>query len=256
VTLALAGLYLVALLVAAAVTALKAKWWTLALGVAFGLAWLFGAVRLAKPRSWWARRFYDEEKQARAESIDPRRRRIGLVAGLVTLASALAVFALAKAYRMPSAAMEPTLRCGEPLIGCAGETSDRVLAVRFLGAADVERGDIVAFEMPDVGAARCGVPPGSVFIKRVVGLPGETVAFAGGGVTIDGEPLDEPYLRGRRRASGSGRGARLGSDEVFVLGDNRAQSCDSSAWGALPRDRLIAQVHLRYWPLSRFGRPS
>jgi signal peptidase I len=256
VTYAVAGLYGVALLATAVVTALKAKWWTFALGLVFGFAWLFGAVRLATPGSWWARRFYDDQKQARAESVAPRRRRVGLVVGIVTLAAAAALFALAKAYRMPSSAMEPTLRCGEPGLGCAGETSDRVFSIRFLGTADVERGDIVSFAIPDAGAALCGAPPGSVFISRVVGLPGEAVALARGRVSIDGEPLDEPYVADDRRASGSGRGARLGSDEVFVLGDNRTQSCDSSAWGPLPRDRLIAHVHLRYWPLDRLGRPS
>ena len=107
---------------------------------------------------------------------------------LVVVAFVLLVvffFAFVKLYRIPSSAMEPTLRCDRSEPGCSGQTSDRVLAVRlrwpFRG---IGRGDIVAFHTSPRAAARCGT--GGVFVKRVIALPGETFAERKGAVYVDG----------------------------------------------------------------------
>jgi signal peptidase I len=245
--------YLAVLVAAAVVTALKGKWGMLALGILFGLAWIVAALRLARPDSVWARRFYTREKQERAARVEPRRRRLAIVGAVVSLLFVVALFGLLKAYRIPSSAMEPTLGCAGAGPGCTAAESDRVVAVRYVFRKEPERGDIVTFETPERARADCGA--GGVFVKRVVGLPGETWELRNGVVYIDGRRLDEPYVDTERRDIDSRPEKRIPEDHYLVLGDNRPQSCDSRVWGTLPRDNLIAKVVFRYWPLERLGRP-
>lgn len=128
----------------------------------------------------------------------------------------VAVFGALKAYRIPSANMEPTLHCARLNPGCRRKASDRVIGLRFLFGTDPAPGDIVTFEMPADGADRCGSSAGATHVSRVQ--------------TIEG-------------------------DIVRVRGDFREQSCDSSVWGPLPQDRLVAKIVFRYWPLDRLGTP-
>src|SRR5438552_4971857 len=119
-----------------------------------------------------------------------------LLALAVVVVAALVVFFVgyAKLYRIPSSAMEPTLRCAEPGVGCSGKANDRVLAIRlrwpFRG---VSRGDIVAFRTPPRAVETCGL--GGIFVKRVIALPGETFAERKGVVYVDGRPLTERYVK-------------------------------------------------------------
>ena len=234
------------------VTALKGKWGMLALGLVFFPVWIVGAARLAWPQSTWARRRYSGAKleRARARYADARRRRVLVaVAALPILLLLAALFALFTPYRVPSSSMEPSLRCAKPNPGCTADTSDRVLAIKRVG--EPERGDLVAFRMPPAGAVECGA--GGTYLKRVVGLPSEEIELRGGVVHVDGRPLEEPYLEDERREHDSYGPARVPPGEYFVLGDNRAQSCDSRVWGTLPDDHLVARVLLRYWPPARIG---
>lgn len=157
-----------------------------------------------------------------------------------------------KLYRMPGAAMEPTLKCaaGPTNYACTGTYSDRfaVAKLAFL-VREPGRGDVVAFALPERGAARCGF--GGTHVHRIVGVPGETVRVRRGVVHIDATPLPEPYVR--RRDSDTRPPRRLGDDEFYVLGDNRPQSCDSRIWGPVTRDALIGLVVWRYWPPDRWG---
>ena len=94
------------------------------------------------------------------------------------------------------------------------------------------------------------------FIKRIIGLPGETVQIVDGIIYIDGEALQESY--GREVMKNSGLAAdpvTLGEDEYFVLGDNRNDSTDSRdpSVGKIPRDRIIGRAWVRIWPLSKIG---
>jgi signal peptidase I len=234
----------------AVVTALKGKWGLLAVGLLLPPVWVFGAVRLARPGSWWARRYYDEERRARAEVEAVRRKNlaIGVNSTVGALLVALAWFGTPK-YGVPSSNMEPTLRCARPVVGCSGESSDRIAVRRYLPGEDPRRGDVVAFDSPRGTLENCGAE--GVFVKRVVGLPGETVAQRGRVVLIDGEPLDEPYVSARNAEEGAWA---VPADHYFVLGDNRPNSCDSRRWGAVPRDDVIGKVVLRYWPPDRIGR--
>jgi signal peptidase I len=159
---------------------------------------------------------------------------------------------VAKPYRIPSASMEPTLHCARPVPGCRAGFSDRVLAARFLyRIRDPQRGDIVVFKTPPAATASCQA--GGTFVKRIVGLPGEVVSEREGRVLVDGRPLDETYIDPNERDSRTQTWARVPEHSYFVMGDNRADSCDSRSWGPVPRHDLIGPVVFTYWPLNRLS---
>jgi signal peptidase I len=162
---------------------------------------------------------------------------------------------VAKPYRIPSESMEPTLLCAKPATGCLGSFSDRVVALRL--AYDFEspsRGQIVVFKAP-AAASRCGGRDGgTTFVKRLIGLPGDTVTERDGYIAVDQKPLREPYVDPAFRDHQSGRWT-VPPHQYFFLGDNRANSCDSRVWGTVPRSSLIGPVVLRYWPLRRIDVP-
>jgi signal peptidase I len=175
---------------------------------------------------------------------------------VVTLAGAITVVLLLKAfvvnpYRIPSSSMEPTLHCARPGQGCEAGRSDRVLANRMVyHLREPRRGDVVVFETPAEAWQVCGA--GGTFVKRLVGLPGETVSERNGMIYIDDRRLDEPYVQPTRRDDESGRW-EVEPDHYFFMGDNRRNSCDSRRWGAVPRENLIGTVFATYWPPSRIA---
>ena len=175
----------------------------------------------------------------------------------ITLA-AIAVLAfqaeVAKPYRIPSPSMEPTLHCAKPVSGCLSRVADRVIANRLVYRFNQpRRGDIVVFKAPARVEAACSA--GGTFIKRIVGLPGETLSMRNGFVLINGVPLAEPYLRPGYRGRASGDWPRLARASYFVLGDNRTMSCDSRRWGVIRRDDIIGRAEVTYWPPNRIGQP-
>jgi signal peptidase I len=111
--------------------------------------------------------------------------------------------------------------------------------------SEPERGDIVIIRDPDLSAER--------LIKRVIGLPGETIRIDDGAVWIDGVRLDEPYVKGSTYPSTLEMPYRIPPDSVFVMGDNRERSLDSRALGAIPLSSIEGKVDVRIWPFSRFG---
>ncbi|MBD0317159.1 MAG: signal peptidase I [Thermoleophilia bacterium] len=183
-----------------------------------------------------------------------------IVDWIVTIAVAVAAVLAIKAwvvnpYRIPSSSMEPTLHCAEPGPGCEARFSDRVLANRFIyHFKDPERGDIIVFDVPETGIRRCRLSGSETFVKRVVGLPGETIEGRSGRVLVDGKPLDEPYLDQLARDGITPFARRrIPDDEYFMMGDNRGQSCDSREWGPVPRAKIIGEVFAVYWPPQRIG---
>ncbi len=119
-----------------------------------------------------------------------------------------------------------------------------------------ERGDVIVFKTPPQAQQRCGA--GGTFVKRLIGLPGERVELrAEGGLTyvfIDGKRLDESsYLDRDRRGSGETQTYNVSDGHYFMMGDNRAKSCDSREWGSVPRDNLIGKVFATYWPPNRIS---
>jgi signal peptidase I len=186
-------------------------------------------------------------------------RRVGPVVG--TLAAVLVGLALLvffvgmRHYRIPSSAMEPTLHCARPNQGCEAKRMDRILVPRFNWLWSPGRGDIVVLHTPPAAMRACG--SGGIFVKRIVGLPGETLSERGGGaVYVDGKKLREPYIDAARRREDPTRGTwHVPEGEYFLLGDNRGASCDSRRWGAVPRHDIIGRVVLVYWPPGRIGAP-
>lgn len=112
------------------------------------------------------------------------------------------------------------------------------------------RGDIVVFEYPrDVSKD---------YIKRVIGLPGDQVEVRDGQVYVNGQQLDQPYLEGAATYCVAGFACQGGpitvpDGEIFVMGDNRANSSDSREWGPLPLDRVVGQAWMIYYPVSDWG---
>lgn len=113
-----------------------------------------------------------------------------------------------------------------------------------------QRGEVIVFRYP--------LNPKEYFIKRVIGLPGETVEIRDNGIFVinaehpDGIQLDEPYLPPEFSLRGTVRFI-LGSDEYAVLGDNRLSSSDSRNWGPLERKLITGRAVFRAWPVQRFG---
>jgi signal peptidase I len=152
--------------------------------------------------------------------------------------------------------MEPTLRIRDRVYGVDDDTP--------------ERGDLYVFH-PPAGALeqRCGVPkrhgracpdptPGTaslVFIKRIVGLPGDRLKVVRNRVVIDGRPLREPYVHTSPCVvvCNLRREIVIPPGHYFMVGDNRGQSDDSRDWGPVPKDALLKRVVFRYLPLSRLG---
>ncbi|MEO8290382.1 MAG: signal peptidase I [Gaiellaceae bacterium] len=172
---------------------------------------------------------------------------------VVAVGAVLAIKAwIVNPYRIPSSSMEPTLHCAEPQPGCLSGYSDRVLANRFIyHFRDPHRGDIVVFKTPQRAFDECGA--GGTFVKRIIGLPGDTVTEGNGGiVSINGKRLSEPYLARSQPDQTTGRWV-VPPGQYFMMGDNRSQSCDSRVWGAVPRAALIGPVFAVYWPPQRIG---
>ena len=194
------------------------------------------------------------------DSIDGRLRRLPRPVRIatdwaVTILAAVAVVLALKTWivtpcRIPSSSMEPTLHCARPSTGCRARFADRLLACRACyWFSSPTRGDIVVFTAP---AHACGV--GGTFVKRLIGLPGDTVVERRGRVYVDGKRLNEPYVQPGDRDDRSGTWP-VGPGRYFLMGDNRVESCDSRDWGTIPRGSIIGKAVLIYWPPGRIGVP-
>ena len=149
----------------------------------------------------------------------------------------IAVFALARmsvqSYRIAGTSMEPNFTEREFVI---------VNKLAYL-TREPRRGDVIVFQHPDAGTGD--------LIKRVIGVPGDTVEIRKGRVYINGLPTTEPWpLIEHEYDAGP---VLVGVDKLFVLGDNRADSRDSHVWGLLDRETLIGQAWLTVWPFGESG---
>jgi signal peptidase I len=186
---------------------------------------------------------------------------VATIVGAVVIVLAVKAWVV-NPYRIPSPSMEPTLHCARPEPYCEAASSDRVLANRFIyHFHSPRRGDIVVFHAPDAARREC---IGGIFVKRIIGLPGEAWSERNGVTYIDGRRLAEPYVGPRRRDSDTktlrdipplGKLRRIPAQMYLMEGDNRAHSCDSRVWGLVPRANIIGKVVLTYWPLNRLGTP-
>jgi signal peptidase I len=188
------------------------------------------------------------------------RETVVLVALAVLLAVVFKTFLVA-AFYIPSGSMESTLN-----------VSDRVLVEKIsYRFGDVRHGDVVVFVHEEPGFEAAGpsnpvagffsslgqavgvVPPSDRdFIKRVVGLPGDTITCRRGQLVRNGETVPEPYLDPGTRTD-SCKETRVGNGELFVMGDNRGNSQDSRSFGAIQRDDVVGRAFVRIWPLNHIG---
>ncbi|MEZ5322683.1 MAG: signal peptidase I [Microthrixaceae bacterium] len=146
---------------------------------------------------------------------------------------------LLQAYSIPSPSMVPTLDVG-----------DRVLVSRL--SRDPARGDIIVFDRPPRDPKQSPDDP-DVLIKRVIGLPGETVSSRDGHVFIDGKSLAEPYLSDQSDTFFPSP-IHVGPDELLVMGDNRVNSSDGRVFGPIRKESIVGRAIARIWPLGRIGR--
>jgi signal peptidase I len=131
-----------------------------------------------------------------------------------------------KPVRVEGTAMLPTLKDG-----------DRVLMDENIG--ELKRGDIVTFLYPK--------DTSKTYLKRIIGLPGETVEIRRGRVFINGQPLDEPYLdESYNKTKASFAPQAVAANSYFVVGDNRDNSSDSRYWGSVPTDLIKGKYYMTY----------
>ena len=161
---------------------------------------------------------------------------LAVVIGALAAALLIKVF-LFQAFFIPSESMLPTLEVG-----------DRVLVNKLAySLGDVERGDVVVFHKPET------LPVSDVneFIKRVIGLPGDTVEGRDGIVYVNGQPLDEPYLP--VGVATDNFSEVVGEGELFVMGDNRNNSQDSRSFGPIDAGTVVGEAFVRVWPVPHLG---
>ena len=161
---------------------------------------------------------------------------------LLTLIIFLLIQTVIRNFRVVGTSMVDNLHNGQYLI--IDKLSYTELIWKNLGMGGPQRGDVVVFEPPN--------RPGEDYVKRIIGLPGETIEIKNGQVFVNGEPLDEPF----QPVAGTytmPRAVTVPLEQVFVLGDNRNNSNDSHNWGTLPVENIVGRAWLSYWPPDAWG---
>lgn len=184
------------------------------------VSWAPPEASQSKAGSWW--RGPVQAIRALIETVVPA----------LVIAIAINLF-LAQATQVLGQSMEPNLHTSQRLVV-------EKVSYHFHGP---RRGDIVVIDLPEAGP--------ELLIKRVVGLPGDTISSQRGQVFINGEPLDEPYI-----SSPGGRDIPeqvVPPLHVFVMGDNRQFSNDSRNFGTVPIDNIVGRAWFSYWPPDLLG---
>ncbi|HEY0633608.1 MAG TPA: signal peptidase I [Thermoleophilaceae bacterium] len=191
---------------------------------------------------------------------------VAVVAIALFFAFTIQAFAV-KPYRIPSGSMLPTLHPGQ-----------RILVDRFshLVGSNPAVGDITVFTPPrGAETSACGIAGegpfygggashascsratpakgSTTFVKRVVGLPGDTIAIRNGHVVRNGQRASEPFASSCGGSECNLAPITVPSGSYFVMGDNRGNSDDSRYWGPVPRGWIIGEAVASYWPLGRLG---
>lgn len=154
---------------------------------------------------------------------------------LATIIALFIVFFVAQPVKVEGISMEPAL-----------VDQERIFINRFVyRIGEINRGDIVVFVFPH--------DKSKSFIKRVIGLPGETVEIRSGVVYVNGRALEEPYLDHSGWDGSSYPPIKVREGCYFVLGDHRSSSHDSRSWGLVPKENIYGRAVFRYWPITKLG---
>ena len=148
---------------------------------------------------------------------------------------------VAEARVVPTGSMQPTVEINDRLVV-------EKISYRFQAPT---RGDIIVFQAPPEALAAANADTNDAYLKRIIGLPGETIAVQEGKVWVNGQALEENYIKAPPRYT-------WGPDVVpeghyLVLGDNRNGSSDGHVWGFLSEETIIGKATVRFWPPSRIG---
>ncbi len=175
-----------------------------------------------------------------AQAKRPRNRHPNLIAFGVSIVFAILIrLFVFQSFYIPSGSMIPTLQIG-----------DRIVVSKLSFAIQgVHEGDIVVFSRPPADTVDPGIQD---LVKRVIGLPGQTISSAHGHVYINGKVLVEPYLP-PGDATYHIRTQKIPAGDYFMMGDNRGDSYDSRYFGVVPGRLFVGKVILRFYPLSRFA---
>jgi signal peptidase I len=126
------------------------------------------------------------------------------------------------------------------------DDQERIFVNKFIYRfGEIRRGDVVVFYYPK--------DPSKSFIKRVVGLPGETVGIRHGRVYINGKLLEEPYVLSHFQDADSYPSVEIKEGQYYMLGDHRNASNDSRSWGVVPRENIFGKAVFCYWPIEKAG---
>jgi signal peptidase I len=196
-----------------------------------------GYGRQVPPGIGWDRNVPPPPPPRRVPRRTAQRRRAHLAREIIeTIVLTVVIFVAIKfsvqTFRVDGDSMQPGLNSQEYVLV-------NKLAYLFSGPA---RGDVIVFHWP--------VDPNQDFIKRVIGLPGDTINVTPTQIIVNGVTLKEPYISAALNASP--RPFKLGADEYFVMGDNRPYSSDSRSWGTVPKDYIIGKATVVFWPLGKW----
>ena len=148
-------------------------------------------------------------------------------------------------HQVNGQSMVPTFQSGDYLL------TDKI----SYRTGNPQRGDVIVFHAP--AEAGCPTGTGCDFIKRILAVPGETVAVHDNRVFVNGQAVEESYIPADFQTTAgkfiAGRTVTMGPDEYFAVGDNRSHSSDSRVWGPVDKSEIVGKAFFRYWPLNQAG---
>ncbi|MGA2122926.1 MAG: signal peptidase I [Acidimicrobiales bacterium] len=180
--------------------------------------------------------------EAKKRSIRRSLSEWGIVVVIAVVVSILIRTFVFQTFFIPSGSMEPTLQVGDRIVVSK-------LSVEF---GTIHTGDILVFKAPKAVATDCGDDVADL-VKRVIGLPGQTIWSQGNTIYVDGKVLPQPWTHVSQIGPKPIAKTHIAKNHYFMMGDNEPNSCDSRYWGTIPRSSIIGKAFFRLWPLSHLG---
>ena len=189
---------------------------------------------------------YEQKQTFATRLLGPKNHKTRLIREWVVIVAVALVASIVirsyvfQTFYIPSGSMEPTLMIGDRIV------VDK-LSVDF---GSINRGDIVVLRAPP--AENCGGEPVTDLVKRVIGVPGDTLSSKGNTILVNGKPLKEAWSHWEPLGPAINP-TTVKPGNYFVMGDNHNNSCDSRYWGTVPKSLIIGKAFVRIWPFNRIG---